>query len=76
MTMATAGLRKTSIDLEDNRHLRTRVCILEAALSCIQREADVALGRPDISFLTLCRIAAIARQSRPDEARKKATSSP
>jgi hypothetical protein len=57
-------------ELDDDRSLRTRVCILEAALACIAREADVALGRPDISFLTLCRISSIARQSRPDDVKK------
>jgi hypothetical protein len=58
----TDGLRPTL--LSDECALRTRVCILEAALDCVRREADLALGRPDISFLTLCRIASVARQSR------------
>ncbi len=61
---------------EDERALRTRVCILEAALACIERETDVALGRPDISFLTLCRIASIARQSGPQVRKARPRTSP
>lgn len=57
-TMGTTGDEE-----DDERSMRTRLCILEAALACIAREAEVALGRPDIAFLTMCRVSSIARQA-------------
>jgi hypothetical protein len=43
--------------------LRTRVCILEAALASIAREAEVAQREPEVSFLAIHRIASVARQT-------------
>lgn len=44
--------------------LQTRVRILEAALGCIEREAEHALAEPGIAFLVTRRVAAVARQTR------------
>ena len=43
--------------------LRTRICILEAALAFIERETELTMTRPETSFVTMCRVAAIARQA-------------
>lgn len=43
--------------------LKTRIVILEAALACIDRECERALDRPDTLFITMCRVAAVARQA-------------
>ena len=43
--------------------LRTRILIVEAALRCIEQEADKALDDPELLLTALCRIAAIARQA-------------
>jgi hypothetical protein len=45
--------------------LRTRVLILEAALACIDREAEISRDRPDASFTAVQRIGAIVRQVLP-----------
>jgi hypothetical protein len=47
---------KTECDL-----LRTRVSILEAALSRIAREVEPAFQCPEVSFVTIHRIAFVAR---------------
>jgi hypothetical protein len=47
----------------DTKALQTQLVILEAALACIQTECDLALEVPEVSFATICRVAAIARQS-------------
>ncbi len=47
----------------DATALRTRVLILEAALRCIEQEADKASIHPDLLLTALCRISAIARQA-------------
>jgi hypothetical protein len=47
----------------DTRALQTQLVILEAALACIQTECDLALEVPEVSFATICRVSAIARQS-------------
>jgi hypothetical protein len=44
--------------------LESRVRSLEAALSCIARETEVALGEPRIAFLVTRRIASIATLAR------------
>ena len=44
--------------------LATRVRILEAALTCIERETTLALSEPAASFLVTRRIASITRQAR------------
>ena len=43
--------------------LSTRILILEAALECIAREAELADRQPDLSFLTVRRIASVVRQT-------------
>jgi hypothetical protein len=47
----------------DRDALRTRVLILEAALRCVENEADRAIEDPELLLTSMCRIAAIARQS-------------
>jgi hypothetical protein len=42
---------------------RTRILILEAALACIGREAQLAEDHPELSFFAAQRIAAVVRQS-------------
>lgn len=44
--------------------MQTRVRILEAALGCIEEEAERALAEPGIAFLVTRRVAAVARQAR------------
>jgi hypothetical protein len=57
---------------DDTAALRTRLLIVEAALRCIEQEADRALARAedgsDANALldAVCRIAAIARQAARD----------
>ena len=43
--------------------LRTRVLLLEAALACIGREAELPSRRPETSFVAVHRIASVVRQS-------------
>jgi len=43
--------------------LRTRVRILESALACIGREAQVPLKHPETSFMVVHRIASVVRQA-------------
>lgn len=43
--------------------LNTRIVILEAALASIDRECERALERPEVLFMTMCRVAALTRQS-------------
>lgn len=53
---------KTSIDiLQEKNALEQRARELEQALALICRETDAATIRPELSFVTLCRVAAIAR---------------
>jgi hypothetical protein len=47
--------------------LRTRVRILEAALTCIGREAELPSRRPETSFIAVHRIASVVRQSLEEE---------
>lgn len=42
--------------------LQTRVRILEAALACIGREAELPSRRPETSFIAVHRIASVVRQ--------------
>jgi hypothetical protein len=44
--------------------LQTRVKILEAALECIEREAERALAHPGIAFLVTRRVAAVSAATR------------
>lgn len=37
--------------------------VMLAALACIQRECETALSHPEVSFTSICRIAALARQA-------------
>ena len=62
MTMMLSDSRATERDA-----LRTRICILEAALACVERETAVALATPEISFVAVNRIASVARQARSAE---------
>jgi hypothetical protein len=50
--------------------LKTRVRILESALACIGREAELPSRRPETSFIAVHRIASVVRQSleEPDAA--------
>ena len=50
-------------DVDPTRALRTRIVILEAALSAIDRECETALGEPSLLFMTTCRVAALAAQA-------------
>lgn len=43
--------------------LRTRVRILESALACIGREAELPSRVPETSFIAVHRIASVVRQS-------------
>jgi hypothetical protein len=43
--------------------LMTRVLILEAALACIEREAEVPRTIPELSFFAVQRISSVARQA-------------
>lgn len=43
--------------------LRTRVSVLEAALARIARETEPAFQCPEVSFVTIHRIAFVARRS-------------
>jgi hypothetical protein len=43
--------------------LKTRVRILESALACIGREAELPSRRPETSFIAVHRIASVVRQS-------------
>ena len=43
--------------------LVTRVLILEAALACIEREAEVPRTMPELSFFAVQRISSVARQA-------------
>lgn len=43
--------------------LSTRVRILESALACIGREAELPSRRPETSFIAVRRIASVVRQS-------------
>lgn len=43
--------------------LRNRVRVLEAALVCIGREAELPLTCPETSFIAVHRIASVARQT-------------
>jgi hypothetical protein len=66
-------LAKTSIDILNERNaLRARVEELEAALAAVERETDHALAAPEIGFLTLCRIGAVARRVVRDRVRRAA----
>lgn len=51
------------IILSERDALRTRVRILEAAIECIEREADRALVQPDIAFVVTRRVSSVARQA-------------
>jgi hypothetical protein len=44
--------------------LESRVHALEAALACIEREAELALTEPGVAFLVTRRVATIARRAR------------
>jgi len=53
---------KTSTDiLEEKNALEARARALETALELICRETEAASVRPELSFVTLCRVGAIAR---------------
>lgn len=43
--------------------LSTRVLILEAALACIEREAEIPRTIPELSFFAVQRISSVARQA-------------
>lgn len=59
---------KTSIDiLRERDALEARIRDLEDALALIGRETEAASLRPNLSFVTLCRIGAIARAVTEDE---------
>lgn len=60
--MTGRGQGATPDERDDDRSMRTRVHLLETALARIAREAEVALGRPDIAFLAMCRVSTLARR--------------
>lgn len=66
-----AGMRtgaKTSNDILCERNgLAERVRELEALVATIQREIDMALDTPEISFLVIARIATLVRSTPPAE---------
>ena len=43
--------------------LLTRIEILEAALSCVRAECEMAHLEPTIAMTTICRIDAVSRQA-------------
>lgn len=45
------------------QELRTRLAILEAALSCVRQECETAHGEPTIAMTTIFRIDAVSRQA-------------
>ncbi|MDB4937617.1 MAG: hypothetical protein JWP87_4589 [Labilithrix sp.] len=62
MVTAPVSRPKTSIDiLEERNALRERLAELEESVARISAETEQALRNPELSVLTLCRIATIAR---------------
>ncbi len=61
----TPGLKRAQKRTETHERdaLRTRICILEAALSSIARETALATRVPEVSFLAIHRIASVTRQT-------------
>lgn len=60
--MNQVGRAKTSIDILHERDaFELRIRALETALGCITREIELASVRPELSFVTLCRVSALAR---------------
>lgn len=47
---------------------QARVRALESALRAVQVEAEHALAQPEIHFLTMCRIACLARRAFEEDA--------
>jgi hypothetical protein len=65
MNRAHTGRAKTSTDiLRERDALAVRVRLLERALERITLETETATERPDLAFVTLCRVATVARGSR------------
>lgn len=63
---------KTSIDIMNERDVyRARVRELEAALTKVRRETELALRFSDLHFLTLCRISCIARRAVGERAERE-----
>ena len=48
---------------DTEKELRTRIDILEAALSCVREECEMAHREPTIAMTTICRIDAVSRQA-------------
>ena len=63
------GLKRAIGHRDERREsaLKTRICILEAALASILRETEVATRSPHVSFLAIHRIAAVARMAVGDD---------
>lgn len=63
MELRYAELTESASKLRVDRDvLATRVRILEAALGCIEYEAELPQSRPDLSFIAVQRIGSVARQ--------------
>ena len=60
---------KTSVDIMNERDaFRARVNQLEEALKIVERETELALRYSELQFLTMCRIACVARRAVGEDA--------